>query len=103
VQLSSPMVWGWRLCTWLGCPQAADHGRGQSHLAPWLTPTCQLIYLQEGVSDLARMYIGYRGLTSTGINTPHMLTTRVVLGAPHPNDRKGSVFGELLLISGLRA
>jgi hypothetical protein len=35
-QMSSPMVWGWHLCTWLWCPQATDHGRGQSRLAPWL-------------------------------------------------------------------
>jgi hypothetical protein len=35
---SSPMVWGWRLCTWFGRPQATCHGMGQSRSAPWLTP-----------------------------------------------------------------
>jgi hypothetical protein len=29
----------------------------------------EIIYLQEGVSDLVQMYVGYRRLTSTQINT----------------------------------
>ena len=34
-QAASPMVCGWRLCTWFGCRRAIGDGRGQSRRPPW--------------------------------------------------------------------
>ncbi len=36
VHASLPMVCGWRLCTWLGCPNATCNGMGQSRSTSWL-------------------------------------------------------------------
>jgi hypothetical protein len=66
--VSSPMVWGWRLCTRFGCTGATGDSRVQSRSGPWLTQKCQIVYSQGGVWDLVRMYIGYCRRTSTQIN-----------------------------------
>ena len=58
------------LSTWLGCPQVTDTmGGGKAARGHGWHRTCQIIYLQEGVSDLIRMHIGYRRLTGTQMHS----------------------------------
>ena len=64
------MVWGWHLCTWFGCAGATGDSRGQSHLAPWLTPIFQIVYSEDGVWYMVQLYVGYCRCISTQINTP---------------------------------
>jgi hypothetical protein len=49
-QSSSPMVWGWRLCTWFGRTHTTYHGRGQSRYTPWLRRKTKIIYSQTGLN-----------------------------------------------------
>jgi hypothetical protein len=42
------MVWGWRLCTWLGHPHARDHGREQSCSSPRWHWSSSIIMLRKG-------------------------------------------------------
>ncbi len=69
-QSSSPMVWGWCLCTWFAHTHATYHGRGQRRSTPWLRWKTKIIYSQTGFLDLVWMYVGYCTIFSTRINRP---------------------------------